>query len=217
MTPMTRAQGPDGEIEYRVVGAPGAARAVLVLRTGALATTDPAPAITARWPVRLLLVDLDGNDLDDPPAYGGETPAGATATQVERILDRETPGAVVGLVAERAAVAFAVSLAAGLGDRVDRLALVSPPAPETPLARDVLEQRIGAVRARTVVFDGGPDDGAPGEGGPGDGDAPDGWGAWYAARFLDGRMQRRDARSSLGGALTLTAVWPDVLSHVASD
>ncbi|MFJ6652972.1 hypothetical protein ACIQLJ_09285 [Microbacterium sp. NPDC091313] len=198
---MTRAQGSGIEIEYAVTGVPGAARVVVVVRSGALATTDPDAGVTARHDVRLLLVDLDGEELIDPPAYGSATPAGESADQVRTILAREAHAEVVGMVAEAAAVPFAVTLCAQLGDRVDRLALVGAPSPESPLARDVLAERLRAVRADTVVFAVSTHDEGPA--------------SWYAEQLPRGRAEMRASDpNSADHRLALTTVWPDVLAHV---
>jgi hypothetical protein len=201
---MTRAQGSGIEIEYATTGRPGARRAVLVLRSGALAATDPDAGVTARYDVRLLLVDLDGDELSDPPAYGSETPAGESADQVRTILAREGQTETVGVVAEGAAVPFAVALAADLGAQVDRLALVGGPRPESPLARDVLAQRLSEVTADTVVFAVSTDDAGPA--------------SWYAAHLRTGRaVLREDDPASPDERLALTTVWAGVLAHVAPD
>lgn len=198
---MTRAQGEGIEIEYATTGMPGAPRVVVVLRSGALATTDPDASRTARYDVRLLLVDLDGEELIDPPAYGSETPAGESADQVRTILAREAHAEVIGMVAEADAVPFAVALCAELGERVDRLALVGAPSPESPLARDLLAERLGAVRAETVVFAVATHDAGPA--------------AWYAEQLPRGREEVRESDPiSADHRLTLTTVWEDVLEHV---
>ena len=44
----------DGELGYRSFGTPGAPRAVFVLRTGDVATTDPDTRVTAAFDVRLI-------------------------------------------------------------------------------------------------------------------------------------------------------------------
>ncbi len=195
---MTRAPGPGTEIDYRSVGRPGAARVILVLRSGPLATSDPDPEVTAQRDVRLLLVGLDGEELSDPPTFGGETPAGSTAAQVLALLDTEAPGPALGLVAERTAVPFAITLAADLGARIDRLALVAPAPPETPLAADLLTARLERIGADTVVL-AGPDDAA-------------------AARSYAGAMPAAATwirEADAGGRIALSRVWRDVLDHVA--
>lgn len=203
---MTRAQAQDGEIEYDSAGFPGADRVVLVLRTGALATVDPDPAVTQEHDVRLVLVQLDAPELDDPPAYGGETRAATTLAAVGEIARAETGAQAFGVVAERTAGALGVALAAELVDRVDRLALVAVPAPGGPLERDLAEDVLRRVSAKTLVVAAAGDAGA----GP---DAAQ----WHHDRLPEGEIEviAPDALSSGDGRLGLGDVWARVLSHVA--
>ncbi|MCK6067673.1 MULTISPECIES: hypothetical protein [Microbacterium] len=205
---MTRAQGPAFGIEYRSAGALAAPRCVLVVRSGAIATTDPAPLVTAEHHVRLLLIAVDEPELDDPPTFGGETPAGSTAAEVLALLREEVPDGPVGVVGERAAALFAVALAAALGDRADRLALVGVPLPETGLARDLVSDALARVAADTLVVNDSADEAAPEDAA-----------RWYAERLPHARADvlSREAAGALDGRLGLTAVWPRVLAHVAPD
>lgn len=203
---MTRAQGPPARIGYRSLGPAGAARTVLVVRTGALAMTDPAPHVTAEHGCRLLLVEVEGPQLDDPPAFGGETPAGSTAAEVLALLDEEVPEGSLGLVGERAAALFAVALAAVLGRRVDRLALVGVPLVDDALARDLLTETLGQVSAPSVVFTGA-----------GDAASPTRAADWCADRLPLGRVEVvRDEETAPDGRLALSDVWDRVLGHVGA-
>lgn len=125
---MTRAQEPGSQIGYRVEGASGATRTIVVLRTGPLATVDPDHTETVARDVRVILVHLEGPELEDPPAYGGETPAASTRRALRGIVDAEIGSDAFALVGERAAGPLALSLAAELGSRIDRLVLVAVPA-----------------------------------------------------------------------------------------
>ncbi|MGP3536347.1 hypothetical protein ACTU3I_16240 [Microbacterium sp. RD1] len=192
---------PRAEIAYRMVGAPGAARTVVVLRSGALAMTDPDPPVTRRFDVHLFLIDLDGEEMSDPPAFGGETPAGSTAAEIVALLDEIAPDGAVGLVAEHDAAHFAVSFAAEVGPRIDRLVLVAPPLPPTALARDITAQRLARISADVQVIEAVP--------------SPSEAAAWYAERLPVCEVVDGLARNVHGGRLALTAVWPGVLAHVA--
>lgn len=201
---MTRAQGPGSRIGYRSIGPAGASRTVLVVRSGALAMTDPAPHVTAEHGCRLLLVEVEGAQLDDPPTFGGETPAGSTAAEVLALLDEEVPDGSVGLVGERAAALLAVALAAVLGRRVDRLALVAVPLIDDALARDVLTETLSHVTAPTVVFSAAQDAASPVP-------AAD----WCADRLPLGRVEVvADEAGTSDGRLALSDVWDRVLGHV---
>lgn len=199
---MTRAQGPQVEIDVSSRGTPGAARTVVVLRTGSLASVDPDSAVTAARDVRLLLVHLDAPELDDPPAYGGETPAGSTAAALIALAGEEIGDAPFGLVAERDAAALGLSLAAALGDRVDRLALVAAPVPESPLQRDLAVPILGRVTAKTLVL-----------ASAGDPDAPQAAATWHRDHLADARLEMVPGTGD--GRLALTDVWARVLSHTA--
>jgi pimeloyl-ACP methyl ester carboxylesterase len=196
---MTRAQGPDSEIDYRVVGTPGATRTVVVLRTGALATSDPGPEETAGRDVCVVLVHLDGPELEDPPAFGGETPAASTISELRAIVDELTGASSFAVVGERDAGALAIALAADLGDRVDMLALVSVPVPEGALDRDLAEEVVARVSARTLLI-GAIDDAAC---------------RFYGRALPSARVDEVDASqlTSPDGEVGLVDVWPRVLAH----
>ncbi|RKT33578.1 hypothetical protein DEU34_2180 [Microbacterium sp. AG1240] len=195
---MTRAQAPDGELEFRSFGAAGAARTVLVLRVGAVAMLDPGPSATLDHDVRLMAVQLDEVELDDPPTYRGETPAASTAAALADLVRREVPGAVIGLVAERDAVPLGVALAASAGELVDRLALVDVRVPDSALVGDLLADEAAAVVAPSIVVS------APGD---------DTAARWYADRLGDGEVRVVEPG---GDGLSLTRVWDVVLGHVAA-
>lgn len=194
---MTRAQAPDGELEFRSFGAAGAARTVLVLRVGAVAMLDPGPSATLDHDVRLMAVQLDEVELDDPPTYRGETPAASTAAALADLVRREVPGAVIGLVAERDAVPLGVALAASAGELVDRLALVDVRVPDSALVGDLLADEAAAVVAPSIVVS------APGD---------DTAARWFADRLGDGEVRVVEPG---GDGLSLTRVWDVVLGHVA--
>jgi pimeloyl-ACP methyl ester carboxylesterase len=204
---MTRAQGPSSQIEYRSAGPLGASRTVLVVRSGAVALTDPDPHVTAGHGSRLLLVDVDAPELNDPPTFGGQTPAAATAAQVLALVREEVPTGSVGIVGERGAAMFAVALAAALPDRVDRLALVAVPLPDGGLACDLMTATLARVAADTIVINAAEDAAAPPE-----------TARWYAERLPSARIEpvTRDADHTLDGRLALADVWPDVLGHVGA-
>ena len=194
---MTRAQAPDGRLEFRSFGAAGAPRTVLVLRVGAVALIDPDPAVTLDHDVRLMAVQLDEVELDDPPTFGGETPAESTATALADLVRREVPGAVIGVVAERDAVPLAVALAAASTDLIDRLAHVDARVPDSALVADLLAEESAAVAASALVVAADDDETTA---------------RWYA----DG-LGSAEVRLVTAGEIgvSLTSVWDAVLSHVA--
>ena len=202
---MSRAPWLDGELEYRSFGAPGAPRAVFVLRTGAVATTDPDVRITSAHDVRIVAIGLDAPELENPPAFGGQTPAGLTVGALRALLDREAPGSTVALVGERSAGPIAVHLAAAMGDAVDRLVLVGVTAPSDPLSRDIQTPMLDDLAAETLVLVGG-------NGEAGEDDA-----RWYVDRIPSARAETLDADrfASAQGQLTLSSVWDLVLAHAA--
>jgi pimeloyl-ACP methyl ester carboxylesterase len=204
---MTRAQGTGSGIAYRSVSPAGATRCVVVLRSGALATVDPAPQVTAAHATRLLLVQVDASELDDPPTFGGETPAGSAAAEVLALLREEVPDGTFGVVGERAAALFAAALAAQLGPRVDRLALVSAPMPDGPLACDLTAGVLSQVSSVALVVNASTDPGAPAEAAQ-----------WYAAHLRRGRAEAVPAADPhpLDGRLALSDVWDRVLGHVGT-
>jgi pimeloyl-ACP methyl ester carboxylesterase len=190
---MTRAQGPDGEIDFRSFGALGGSRTVLVLRTGEVALVDPGPGVTRDRDVRLLTVRLDDAELDDPPVFGGETPAESTADAVADLARREAGEALVGVVADRNTASLAVALAARATDLVGSLALVGATVPDEALVAELLGEELGRITAPTLVL----------------GDADDPAAAqWYADRL-------RSAEVELMPAPGLPDAWPQVLARLA--
>ncbi|MGN7970874.1 hypothetical protein [Microbacterium sp. 22296] len=195
----------DGELGYRSFGTPGAPRAVFVLRTGDAATTDPDARVTSGYDVRVVAVGLDAPELEDPPVFGGQTPAGLTVEALRELVDREAPGATVGLVGERSAGPIAIYLAAALGPVVDRLAIVGVQSPSDPLSRDLRTPLLDHLDAEVLVVVGG------------DGPADTGDAGWYVDRMRSAEAEVvPDAEiTSVNGHVTLTSVWERVLAHVA--
>ncbi|OZD38583.1 hypothetical protein CH252_32105 [Rhodococcus sp. 06-1477-1B] len=195
----------DGELGYRSFGTPGAPRAVFVLRTGDVATTDPDARVTSGFDVRIVAVGLDAPELEDPPVFGGQTPAGLTVEALQALLEREAPGATVGLVGERSAGAIALYLAAAMGEVVDRVAIVGVQSPSDPLSRDLRTPLLDELAAEVLVVVGG-------DGPAGHGDAH-----WYVDRLRSGTAEivHPDEIGSVNGEVTLTSVWARVLAHVA--
>lgn len=195
----------DGELGYRSFGTPGAPRAVFVLRTGDVATTDPDAGVTSAFDVRVVAVGLDAPELEDPPVFGGQTPAGLTVEALRALMEREAPGATVGLVGERSAGAIAIYLAAAMGPIVDRLAIVGVQSPSDPLSRDLRTPLLDHLEAEVLVIVGGD--------GPADTDDA----GWYTERMrsAEAEVVSADEIASVNGHVTLTSVWERVLAHVA--
>jgi len=195
----------DGELGYRSFGTPGAPRAVFVLRTGDVATTDPDARVTSGFDVRIVAVGLDAPELEDPPVFGGQTPAGLTVEALRALLEREAPGATVGLVGERSAGPIALYLAAAMGEVVDRVAIVGVRSPTDALSRDLRTPLLDDLAADVLVVVGY-------DGPAGQGDA-----AWYVDRLRSGAAEviHPDEIGSVNGEVTLTSVWSRVLTHVA--
>ncbi|WP_144785595.1 hypothetical protein [Microbacterium sp. BH-3-3-3] len=195
----------DGELGYRSFGTPGAPRAVFVLRTGDIATTDPDARVTSGFDVRIVAVGLDAPELEDPPVFGGQTPAGLTVEALKALLEREAPGATVGVVGERAAGPIALYLAAAMGGVVDRVAIVGVESPSDPLSRDLRTPLLDDLAAEVLVVVGG-------DGPAGRSDA-----TWYVDRLRAGTAEivHPDEIGSVDGQVTLTSVWSRVLAHVA--
>jgi hypothetical protein len=202
---MSRVPWLDGELEYRSFGTPGAPRAVMVLRTGDVSTIDPDVRITSGFDVRMVAVGLDAPELEDPPAFGGQTPAGLTVDALRGLLEREAPGTTVGLVGERSAGPLAIHLAAAMGVVVDRLAIVGVESPSDPLSRDIHTPLLDDVVADTLIVVGG------------EGPAHDDDAAWYLGRLPTARVEVivADELDTINGHVTLSAVWESVLAHVA--
>jgi pimeloyl-ACP methyl ester carboxylesterase len=204
---MTRGQGPSTTLAYRVFGAIGADRTILLLREGAQATVDPDPPATAARDVRVVAVRLTPVEVSDPGAYGGETHAEVTVGSLADLVETEVPGGeAIGLVGVAGAWDSAVLLAGELADRVDRLALVAAPKPENALARDEAEQALARVHAKTVVLSGQRDASCA---------AADA--AWIRQHVPDARVEMVPAAAVGGvdGVLSLVDVWPRVLAHLA--
>lgn len=202
---MTRAQRPDGELDYRTFCAPAAPRLVLLLRTGAVATADPNPSVTSRYDVVVVAVQLDGEELHDPPAFGGETPAESTTASLLQLIARERPDGAVGVVGERETSPIAAALAERAAGRVDRLALVAAPIPGGPLDRDVAGAALSRVAASTALF-AAPDDPV----------APAADAQWYVAHLPSATLTTAEPSDpALDKRLSLTDVWEQVLPHVA--
>ncbi|MCD2171258.1 MULTISPECIES: hypothetical protein [Microbacterium] len=195
----------DGELGYRSFGTPGAPRAVFVLRTGDVSTTDPDASVTSGFDVRVVAVGLDAPELEDPPVFGGQTPAGLTVEALRELVAREAPGVTVGLVGERSAGAIAIYLAAALGEVVDRLAIVGVPSPNDPLSRDLRTPLLDDLAAEVLVVVGG------------DGPADVADANWYVERMRSAEAEVvPDAEiTSVNNHVTLTTVWERVLAHVA--
>lgn len=195
----------DGELGYRSFGTPGAPRAVFVLRTGDVATTDPDARVTSGFDVRIVAVGLDAPELEDPPVFGGQTPAGLTVEALRALLEREAPGATVGLVGERSAGPIALYLAAAMGEVVDRVAIVGVRSPTDALSRDLRTPLLDDLAADVLVVVGH-------DGPAGQRDA-----AWYVDRLRSGAAEviHPDEIGSVNGEVTLTSVWSRVLTHVA--
>jgi len=86
-----------------------------------------------------------------------------------------------------------------LGDTIDRLALVAVAAPDQPLDKDDLGALIAGLTAKTLILNGQRDETAPA--------AAD----WYRTRLTSARVEMVPGDA----ALSLSAVWGRVLSHVA--
>lgn len=201
---MTRAQHPDGEIDYASSGAPGAENSVIVLRLGSLATVDPDSAASAAHGLHLLLVRLDPPELDDPPVFGGETPAGSTTGALVRLAAREHVSEAVALVAERATCGIALILAAERRLPARRLVLVTPELPAEPLARDLLVETLRAVEAETLVLTGA--------------DEPEALAAaeWYASHLPNAVTRTADAGDAPDGRMSLDDVWGEVVDFLTA-
>jgi hypothetical protein len=150
-------------------------------------------------------VGLDAPELEDPPAFGGQTPAGLTVDALRDLLEREAPGTTVGLVGERSAGPLAIHLAAAMGGVVDRLAIVGVESPSDPLSRDIHTPLLDDVVADTLIIVGGD--------GPADVDDA----AWYLGRIPTARIEviGADELDTINGHVTLSSVWESVLAHVA--
>lgn len=203
---MTRAATPGAEFEYRSFGAPGAERTVFVLREGAAATVDPDPAATAHRDVRVVAVSVTADDIDDPAAYRGATPAAVAAGAIAHLVTEEAHDRPVGLVGVGAASELALMVAARLGHQVDRLALVSVPEPDTELDRDEVGELLSGVEAETLIVNATEDP-----------DATAGAARWHQARLPSAHVEIVSGVSDADPRVSLADQWDRVLSHVAPD
>lgn len=200
---MTRAQGSDSELEYRSFGTPGAKRTVVVLRTGAIATTDPGASVTASRDVQIVAAQLDLAELDDPPAFVGESAAESTVAALAILARREAGGAPIGVIGERAASGVALLLAAA-APGVDRLALVAPAAPTDRLAADRVTQTLSTIHGEVLIA------------ARADNDASKASANWYRERLRSAEVSLFPAPyNDPNGGWGLVDVWPEVLAHVA--
>ena len=201
---MTRAAAPDAAFEHRSFGAPGAERTVVVLRTGTATLSDPHPDVTARRDVRILAVALTVDDIDDPAAYRGTTPAEATADAISQFIAGEGHDTPVGLVGVGAAGELAILIAARLGAAVDRLALIAVPRPESELGGHEVAELLAEIDAKALVMNAGSDP-----------DAADAAARWFQERLSSARVEMVPRTSDPEGRLVLADVWERVLSHAA--
>lgn len=201
---MTRAPAPGAEYEHRSFGSPGAERTVILLRAGASALTDPQPTVTAHRDVRIVAVGLGVDDIDDPAAYRGTTPAEATADAIVRLVEDQRHGRPVGLVGVRAAGELAILVAAQLGEAVDRLVLVAVPSPESELGGDEAGELLERIAAQTLLLNGNADPGASLAAA-----------TWFHRRLPSSRIEMVPETSDPEHRLELGDVWERVLSHLA--
>ena len=201
---MTRAATPSESLEFRSFGTPGAERTVVLLRLGGVTIDDPLPSATVRHDIRVLAIGLTVDDLDDPAAYRGQSPAETSTISVISLIDAHAPDAVVGLVGVGAAGNVAVRVAAAHGGRVDRLALVGVPAPETPAERDLEADVLRALGAKTLVV-----------GGENDPDAGPDAASFYGDLLPDADVELTPPRRPGDDRLALADVWSRVLDHCA--
>src|SRR5215207_6560885 len=69
----------DTRLTYRVFGAPGARRLVVLVGSGMAMALDPLPAETAAYDICVLAIALTDAEILDPGGYGSETPAEHTS------------------------------------------------------------------------------------------------------------------------------------------
>lgn len=201
---MTRAAAPDAAYEHRSFGAPGAERTVFLLRGGASALSDPLPDATVRRDVRVVAIGLTVDDIDDPVAYRGTTPAEATAQRIAQFVTEERGDRSVGIVGVATAGEVAIRVAALVGAGVDRLALVAVPRPESELGGHELAELLRGIDAKTLLMNG-----------QGDPDARAGAARWFAERLPAARVEMVPTSAGPEARLGLSGVWERVLSHVA--
>jgi pimeloyl-ACP methyl ester carboxylesterase len=201
---MTRAAAPDAAYEHRSFGAPGAERTVFLLRGGASALSDPLPDATMRRDARIVAIGLTVDDVDDPAAYRGTTPAEATARRIAQFVTAERQDRPAGIVGVAAAGEVAIRVAALLGAGVDRLALVAVPRPESELGGHELAELLQSIDAKTLLMHGRDDP-----------DAAAGDARWFAERLPSARVEMVPETTDPTSRLILADVWERVLSHVA--
>ncbi len=185
-------------LSYRSTGAVGADRLVAVVRSGMAALEDPGPHDTAIRGIRLLLVRMPLLGIDDPEAFGGETPDEEHAAALVDLLRHEgaSADAPIGLVGVAEVGWRAIAAAAELRDAVDRLALVGVDEPESPLDRDDAVELVGRVTAETLILDAEDRDAAM---------------SWLHRARGEALVEAVPG----GGPLALSAVWERVLAHAA--
>ncbi|MDR7190909.1 pimeloyl-ACP methyl ester carboxylesterase [Microbacterium sp. BE35] len=201
---MTKGAAPDASYENRSFGAPGAERTVVLLRSGVSTLSDPRPDATARRDARIVAVGLTIDDIDDPAAYRGATPAEATASAIARFVTEESHGRPVGLVGVGEAGELAVMVAAHLGENVDRLALVAVPRPESELGASEVAELLDRIAAKTLLMNGQADP-----------TAASGAAEWFKKHLASARVEMVPRTDDPDARLILADVWERVLSHVA--
>ncbi len=185
-------------------GAPGASRLVSVVRSGPVATEDPSPTVTIKRDVRILAVGMRRLTINDPEAYGGETPDEQHTRALVTLLEREGARreSPIGLVGYGEAGWRAVGAAALLGDAVDRLALVAVPRIDEPLDHGDAVDTLRHITADTLVL-----------AGRGQGDVSEDDARWIAHACARPTVEIVDTPT----ILSLAQVWDRVLDHTAPD
>jgi pimeloyl-ACP methyl ester carboxylesterase len=202
---MTRGESPGAELEHHSFGAPGAERTVFLLREGEAATLDPEPTATARRNVRVVAVRVTADDIEDPAAYRGATPAAVAADAIAALVTNEAHDERVGLVGVSSTGELALLLAQRLGEQVDRLALVAIAEPATALDRDETGYLLAGISAKTLILNGRDDP-----------DAAAAAARWHQSRLPDARMEIvPDGADAVDPRLSISHVWERVLSHTA--
>ena len=201
---MTRAAAPDAAYEHRSFGAPGAERTVFLLREGVSTLSDPLHDATSRRDVRVVAIGLTVDDIDDPVAYRGTTPAEATARRIAQFVTEERGDRPVGLVGVATAGEVAIQVAALVGAGVDRLALLAVPRPESELGGYAVAELLETITAKTLLMNARQDP-----------DAAHAAARWFAERLPSARVEMVPQTSDPESRLVLGEVWERVLSHVA--
>lgn len=142
------------ELDYASLGSPGAARVVVLLREGATALTDPAPAITHRRDARIVMIRVDDGEIAELGGSSGMSSARATVEALGSLLGDLVPEPAFALVGVGSVGEVAVRLAGSQPGRVDRLVLVAAPMPGSPLDRDALRPVLAEVDAKTLILNG---------------------------------------------------------------